>query len=229
MKSVGIISGLGPETTAKFYLQIINGCVKNKLENRPSILIESISLPVQVEREVIMEAKGKEQCLPLLLQTAQNLEKGGVDFLVMPCNSLHIFIEEIQNAVKIPILNIVEEATKLLKERNVNSISVVGTSITINSRLYTEHLQSRGIVERVPTKNQQKALDKIVYRIVKNGPNSEDRRELENILHALPRGDMQPILLACTDLQLLEPSLNNVRIYDTFEILVDATIREICN
>jgi len=65
-------------------------------------------------------------------------EKAGADFLVMPCNSLHVFIDEIRNAVGIPVLSIIEETVRFLKANNLQKVGIVSTSATIfiKGRLY---------------------------------------------------------------------------------------------
>ena len=109
MKSVGIIGGLGPETTAKFYLELISSCQIYNKKAYPRILISSVALPYKIEKEAMVENKNIRKCLPFLLSEAKSLEKAGADFLVMPCNSLHVFIEDIRKTVNIPVLSILEE------------------------------------------------------------------------------------------------------------------------
>lgn len=57
MKTVGIIGGLGPETTSEFYLDIIFGTYKQSKEQRPGILISSVPLPYQIEADLIEKGK----------------------------------------------------------------------------------------------------------------------------------------------------------------------------
>ena len=123
MKTVGIIGGLGPETTSEFYLDIIFSCYKKTKEARPGIIIASVPLPYQIEEDLITKNIGSERYIPFLVNEAKRLEKAGADFLVMPCNSLHVFIKEIRNAVDIPVLSIVEETVKFLKKNNLNLVT----------------------------------------------------------------------------------------------------------
>ena len=96
MKTVGIIGGLGPETTSEFYLDIVFSCQKKDRTARPPILISSVPMPYQIEEDAIEKNIGIERISPFLLTEAKRLEKAGADFIVMPCNSLHVFIEEIR-------------------------------------------------------------------------------------------------------------------------------------
>lgn len=226
MKTVGIIGGLGPETTAEFYLEIIRLCSgKNKL-SRPPILIWSIPLPYQIEKEAITKAKGEEKNTPYLIEAAEKLEKAGADFLVMPCNSLHIFIEEIRKAVKIPVLSIVEETVRFLKNQAVKNVGLLATSITINHGLYSKKLNNNGIKEFIPSQNEQIELNKIIYRIVNNKYSNKDKEKLNSIIGNLKKKGLKTFILACTDLQILAPDNLGIKIYDTMKILAEATAKK---
>ena len=122
MKTIGIIGGLGPETTSEFYLRLIfKSYQKNKIQ-RPPILMWSIPMEYKIENDLIQSATGEERYIPYLIEAAKRLESGGADFLVVPCNSVHIFIEEIRKAVGIPVLSIVEETANFLKEQNIEKV-----------------------------------------------------------------------------------------------------------
>ncbi|MBI2268350.1 MAG: hypothetical protein HYU80_02760 [Candidatus Blackburnbacteria bacterium] len=64
MKTVGIIGGLGPETTARFYQEIIASCFEKNKDKRPPILIWSVPLPYKIEEDLIKNAQGEERYLP---------------------------------------------------------------------------------------------------------------------------------------------------------------------
>src|SRR3989338_4094567 len=127
MRTVGIIGGMGPETTARFYLEVIFKCYKKNKRQRPPILLWNTPLEYRIEEDLIKHAKGSERYVPYLIEAAKNLEKGGADFLVIPCNSVHIFIEKIRNEVKIPVLSIVEETEKFLRKKKSKQIGLLAT------------------------------------------------------------------------------------------------------
>ena len=227
MKTVGIIGGLGPEATTKFYLEVISGCTKSNQRDHPSILIYSVPLPLKLEKECILDAQNEEKCIPYLLNAAKILEKGGADFIVMPCNSLHLFIEEIRRAVKIPVLSIVEETIKHLNNNKIKAVGVLATSITINNGLYQNQLEANGIKNINPDELYQTELSKIIYKLVIDDYTEADKDMFNDISGNLIRKGAKSIILACTDLQLLSPFNDKVKFIDTMQVLVDTTIREL--
>ncbi|MFA4975371.1 MAG: amino acid racemase [Candidatus Paceibacterota bacterium] len=227
MKTVGIIGGLGPETTAEFYLELVFSCQKLNKVHRPEIIISSVPLPYDIEKDAIANGIGEERCVPFLLDAAKKLEKAGADFIVMPCNSLHTFIKEIRSAVKIPVLNIVEETTKFLKKENIVKVGIISTAITLNKKLYENSFVANGIKQITLDDFQQAKIGKIIHNLVSNRYDNKDREKLIEIINDFERKGVEYVVLACTDLQLLLPHHPKLKIYDSMKIFIDATIEEI--
>lgn len=227
MKSVGIIGGVGPETTSEFYLKIIFQCQKLNATARPSVVIASVPLLFEIERDLIASNKGAERYIPFLVKEAQRLEKSDVDFIVMPCNSLHVFIDEIRDAVSIPVLSIVEETISYLGTNNMKSIGLISTSATIANRVYEDKLNESGIDFVTPNDLQKAKMDKIIQRLVEGQHLNSDRELVLEVVDDLVKKGIDGVALACTDLQLLLPRSNKVTIFDTMDVLAQATVRNI--
>jgi len=227
MKTIGIIGGLGPETTSEFYLDIVFSCAKKDKTARPSIIISSVPLPYQIEEDLILRSEGMERYIPYLTAEAQRLEKAGADFIVVPCNSLHVFIENIRSVVKIPVLSIVEETVKFLKQEKMKKVGIVSTSATIKNKLYENAFAEHRIEYIAPNELQQARMGKFILNLVVGQQKNRDREELISIINDFEDKDLDCVILACTDLQLLIPSHKNLRIFDTMKIFADASVEEI--
>ena len=227
MKTVGIIGGLGPETTAEFYLDVIFSCQKKSKTSRPAIIIASVPLPYKIEEDLIMKNEGAERCIPFLVNEAKRLEKADADFIVMPCNSLHVFIKEIRDAVDIPVLSIIEETVKFLKKNNLNKVGIVSTSATIKNKLYENAFAKNKIGYETPDDFQQAKMGKFILNLVTGMQNNKDREELIQIIDDFTKKNVDCVVLACTDLQLLIPQHQKLKIFDTMKILADTTVEEI--
>ena len=227
MKTVGIIGGLGPETTAEFYLEIIFGCYEQNKEARPPILIWNVPLRYAIEDDLLKKASGEERYLPYLIDAAKRLEKGGADFLVMPCNTLHTFIREIRQAVKIPVLSIVEETAKFLKSNKIREVGILATSSSLKKSLYEKALKAEGIKQIVPDGFEQVKIGRMISKLVMNRHANKDREELLKIINTFEKKGVKNVILACTDLQLLIPEHQRLKIYDTMKIFAQATIEKI--
>ncbi len=227
MKSVGVIGGLGPETTAEFYLEVIFQCQKQNNTQRPLIVISSVPLLFEIERDLISSNTGKERYVPFLVEEAKRLEKSGVDFLVMPCNSLHVFIDEIRQSVSIPVLSIVEETAKHLNEQGFKKVGLISTSATVANNVYEKTLEENSIQFVVPDDLQKAKMDKIIQRLISGQHLNSDRDLVLEIIRGLSSQGVDCVALACTDLQLLLPTSNDVTVFDTMKVLASSTAAKI--
>ena len=227
MKSVGIIGGLGPETTAEFYLELVFGCQKANQKSRPEIVISNVPLPLEVERDFIEKNEGIERYIPFLITEAKRLEKSGMDFLVIPCNSVHVFIEEIRNSVNIPVLSIIEETAKYVKSNKFKKVGIVSTSVTVKRHVYENIFKKESINFVVPNELQLAELSKIIHNLVNGIHLNKDREIMLSVINDLKKQGVDAIALACTDLQMLLPSDDEIVIFDTMKVLANSTISEI--
>jgi aspartate racemase len=227
MKSVGVIGGLGPETTSEFYLEVIFQCQKRNDSQRPLIVISSVPLPFEIERDLIATNTGKERYIPFLTQEARRLEKSGVDFIVMPCNSLHVFIEEIRKSVSIPVLSIVEETAKYVVGQKFKKVGLISTSATVANKVYETKLVEEKVDFVLPNDLARAQMDKIIQRLIEGQHLNKDRETVIAIIKELVESNVDCVALACTDLQLLIPHVEDVVVFDTMKVLADSTVNMI--
>ena len=223
IKTLGIIGGLGPETTARFYMEIVFACSKSS-GRRPQILISNVAVPLSVEKELITEARNEKNILPFLINAARQLEKGGADFIVIPCNTVHIFIEEIRQSVSIPVLSIIEETSTFLRKEKIKEVGVFATTVTIKNKLFDENLKNRGIKIITPEALNQFKMGVIINNLVNN---QQTRKDREDFLKIIKSTNTKNVILACTDLQILEPKIQGIQIFDTMDILAKAAIKRV--
>lgn len=228
VKTLGIIGGMGPDTTSEFYLKLVNchSCLRELA--RPPILISSVPLEYALEKEVIVNSRRLEEYLPILIKAAQGLERGGADFLVMPCCSLHLFIEELRQAVSIPMLSIIDEVGAFFHQKDTKRVAVLGTKVTVSNQLFSQVFAKQGIQEVCPFATEQELLSMHIHRLVISGASSESALFLKELLYSLSDRGASHALLACTDLQLvIDSEMSVLPIVDSLELLLDATKREL--
>jgi len=226
MKIVGILGGLGPSTTAEFYNELNRIFFERKLVAKPPILISNIPLPFQVEEDALIRNKGIERYLPYLIKEAMRLEKAGADFLVLPCNSMHIYIEELRNAVKIPVMSIIEENVKFIQNKGIDRLGIISTAMTLKFQLYEIKFKQNGIQYISPPEEDQDYLNQLILSIVNGKTKNKERSRLNNIIDDFRHHEIEYILLACTDLQELKPAHATIKIYDSMKIYVESTVKK---
>lgn len=168
--------------------------------------------------------------LPYILKSIDRLNKSNVDFIIMPCNTLHIFIDKLREKSKVPFLSIIEETEKVIKKNGFRKIGLMGTTKTIESGIYQEILNDKNLEVVTPTKEDQKLVSDIEIKILRDNISVKDVRKMENILKNLIKRGVDSIILGCTDFQLIINQKDfEVEIFDSMTILADSTYKHMVN
>lgn len=224
MKLIGIVGGMGPEATCDLYLKIIRNTPANNDQDHIRTIIDSN--PKIPDRTAFIVGQGPDP-RPLLVETAKNVEKAGACFLVLPCNTAHYFHKDVQEAVGIPVLHMMEEVARYLKGK-VDQVGILATSGTLRTGLYEKALSAVGIKPIVPGEDDQEKVMESIY-LVKAG-NLERGREiiLEQGRQLAARG-AQAVIAGCTEIPLiLKQGDLDVHVVDATEILAKACVRFAC-
>ncbi len=229
MKTAGIIGGFGPEAKVAFQLKMVELFRAQNQTHRPPILIWNTPIPLQIEEDLLLRSKGVRRFLPFLLEAAQKLEHAGADFIVLPCNTLHIFINEIRKSVKIPVLSIVEETADFLDTSGIEKIGLFASRQTIKDKLHEMKLRKFNIRVVIPSLSDQRKVDILINQIIADSSKKSSKDTLSKIAHKFLKKGIRDILLACTDLQLVFPKISGVHVHDTLHVLAMATVRELLN
>lgn len=227
MKTVWIIWGFWPETTSKFYTELNE--IAHSLHNtvRPPIMLYNVPILYDIERDFILTWKWIERYLPYLLDAWKILENSWADFIVIPCNSIHILIQELRQAITIPIVSIVEETIDFISKNKLDNVWIISSLATVKSELYNSPLKVGGIKYFIPPDFSQKYIDSIILNLVTWNYSSNEKKILLEIITSLKESWADSIFLACTDLQLIVNDLVQIPVFDTMKILVNSTVDKI--
>jgi aspartate racemase len=227
MKTLGIIGGVGPASTAEFYLKISYDCQKRNHVSRPNIVIGSVPAPYKVEREMILQ--NVNNYTPLLLAEAKRLQNADADFLVMPCNTLHCDIEAIRGATTIPVISIVDTSIAYIRDEKYKKVGLLATAATVKRNIYSDVFEENNIEFILPSVHEQSILNELIVNLVDGRCLENNRQFVHGVIDRLKSQGADCIALACTELQLLKPEedRDDLPIFDTMSILAEATVDEI--
>lgn len=217
-KVIGILGGMGPEATADLFLKIIRLTPASRDQDHIRVIIDSN--PKIPDRTAYILGKGEDP-FPALLETALNLKKAGVNFIIMPCNTAHYFLERLEKETGLPFISIVDAAVEELKIKIASpaKVGILATDGTIKAEIYHKGLKREGFIPVVPSDEKQKIVMKCIYEGVKAGKISEAREWIKEPLKELANLGVKAIILGCTEL----PILVSGDYYDGI-IIVDATM-----
>ena len=195
---IGILAGMGPKSTGPFIDTVVAECqtiygAKHDMDF-PHMMIYSCPTPFYMDRPIDHEAMKKA-----IIDGAQKLESTGVEFLAMPCNTAHLYFEELQRSLSVPILNIVDETLQAIPE-NTKRVALLATEATVQAGIYQDGIIKRNI-EYIHHEKWQESINQIISCI--KGGKIEKAHELWNALVLQLRDEVDTAIIACTDLNVV--------------------------
>lgn len=218
MYKLGVIGGMGPLATVKFYDKVVlNTEAHNDNEHIDLIVLNHSTMPDRTR--CIIENKNTE-FLNEIKKDLEILDKIGVDIVAIPCNTSHYFYDEFKNFANLRIINMIEETILEIKRRGIKKVAVFGTLGTLNSKVYNKYAEKNGIeVKELSLEDKNSVMD-IIYKI-KETNNLENKKFVE-ILNKYCDDETIGII-ACTELSLLDIS-KNMNTIDALDVLVNKSI-----
>jgi len=227
-KILGVIGGLGPETGCKFCLNV-NNKFKPLTLRQPHILLDNLPISQEAEERLINGGPSQEH-FDLLVESVHRMNKLDADLIVIACNTVHIFIEELRRKSAIPILSIIEETAKKCRAMKLTKVGLLGSTKTIQSGLHSNELKKWNIGSITPSEIDQRFVSECIIRIINNKIKDNDKERMINIIEKLEKEGARGIILGCTELPLLISNQDaNVPIINTTQILEDSSINHLIN
>ena len=165
MKTVGIIGGIGPESTIEYYRGIVAVYRERQTDGSyPSIILNSINLKVLID---LITANELQRAADHLVDQLQPLAHAGVDFGVIAAGTPHIVFDEVRARSPIPLISIVEATCDAAVELNLKKIALFGTRFTMQGSFYQSVFAKAGITLVVPEPDEQEYIhDKYMNDLV---------------------------------------------------------------
>ena len=220
------MGGMGPEATIDLYAKITQHTDAEVDQDHLRVIVDS-NPKIPSRQAAILE--GGEDPTSALCETARNLERAGADFLVIPCNSAHVFLSPVRQSVNIPVLSMVEETANAVRDRfpELRTVGLMAATAIMDTRLYARAFDEGGISTVVPTADEQRLVMDAIFSVKAGDKGGRIKAQLQTVAEELVSRGAQAIILACTELPLvIGPSDIEVPVVDATEVLALAAIRE---
>ena len=228
MKTLGIIGGLGPESTVDYYQRIIALYRERTRDGSyPEFIIASVNLRKGLN---FMEAGDLAGMADYLLEAIGKLARSGADFGVISANTPHIVFDDVAAKSPIPLISIVEATCAAAKARKLQRLALFGTRYTMQASFYPKVFSRERIELLVPERDDQNYIhDKYFRELVPGKFLPETCAGLLAIVDRMKaRSDIDGVVLAGTELPLLlrDPEYHAIPFLDTTKIHVEAAVAE---
>ena len=228
MKKLGLVGGMGPESTIPYYHDIVYG-VQKKMGNQffPNLTIESVNV-FDVLR--LCGEEKYDELTTYLMQAIDNLAKSGADFAALSANTPHIIFDRLNAQSPIPLISIVDATCEEAERRNYTKIGLLGTIFTMTGEFFKKPFYEKNIEIITPSISEMNFINDKISSELELGMVKEDTlKEFQKIiLRMKEENDIQAIVLGCTELPLLlNDSVSPVPCLDTMQIHINSIVETI--
>lgn len=225
MKKIGLVGGIGPESTIDYYKGIIEAFKPTYAQyGNPEIGIESIDLRALM---VLAENGRWDKIAELIGGRFEMLHSSGAEIGAIASNTPHKVFDEIQGMTSLPLMSIVESTRDYAQSNNLDKLCLLGTKYTMESDFYQTVFESDNIDIVVPSEEEQKYIHEKIFSEIEYGIINKDTKAgfLSIIQRVVDSDNVTGIILGCTELpMIIKPEDISVSCLDTTSIHVSSIV-----
>ena len=219
-KRIGILGGISYEST-KHYYDLIHK--KYYERNNDYFFPEVVVFSLNFQRFTDYENSDTKRYVEYILEGIQGLEAAGVDCIIMAANSPHSVYSHLVNQTRVPIYSISDATIKKAEELKLRKLLLLGIKHTMDSTFYPESGRKNGIDVFVPSEEEKRIIDEIIFSELCMGKVTEISKKV--LLDIIQNHTVDGVILGCTELPLIikEEDLD-VTVLNTLDIHVDSVL-----
>ena len=218
MKPIGLIGGLTYVSTIEYY-RYLNELTNEKLGDAEAAKIIMYSVNFG-DIKVLTEAGDWDGISVMMRDAAKKIENAGAACLLLGANTMHKIFDEIQAAIKIPIIHVAEAVAKEIRRAGLRKVGLLGTRFTMQEAFYSDHLTKLGIETIIPGQDDVEFINyTIYYEFSKNIFSDETKAAYLDIISKLKQRGAEGIIMGCTEIpSLINQSDCDLPLFDTVKI-----------
>jgi aspartate racemase len=216
----GILGGMGPLAHVEFERRLIQKSLERGAtcdQDHPVwVLVGASNVPDRTRSL----SGDTEDCTPWLVHYGRLLERTGVDFMIVTCNTSHAFYDRVQPQLNIPWIHLMDHTAQFIVQNHpcLRRIGVLATDGTLRTGLYTDSLLDVGLMPIVPMLGStvQSQIMQLIYNpewgIKSTGVWVSDQalEQLQQSVDWLKQQGAELIIAGCTELSVALARMNQL-------------------
>jgi aspartate racemase len=225
-RTVGIVGGVGPESTADYYRRFIERWrVRGPANTYPHVLVDSLNsraaLGAMLEGDI-------EPSVRLFGASVERLAGAGAGVAMVASVMMHMAYDRVAAAAPIPMLSILEALANAATNQRLHRLGVLGARPTVEGAFFARPFEVAGIALVRPEEADRAWVHEIYFaELVRGQFRDAVRDRLVGIIRAMRERDgIDGVILAGTELPLIlrDPEYAGVPALDAIGIHVEAAI-----
>lgn len=225
MQKIGLIGGIGPESTVSYYRQLVEG-VKQRLGDHilPKLSIETLNA---FEVFAYCKQEQYDALAEYVLEGIHSLAAAGAKYAALTGNTPNIVFEQLKVKSPIPLVSAIEATVTVAKARSVRKVGLLGTVFTMKNTFFVKPFEREGITVVIPNASEIEYIQGKIESELEHGVvTNETRAGFVQIIEDMKsRTGIEQVILGCTELPLLlSDECSPVPCLDTVSIHVAALV-----
>lgn len=221
MRKIGLVGGISWVSTIDYY-RFINEGVNEQLGglNFAECLIYSLNFGD-------VQDKTWEGSFDLLLNACRSLKHSGVEGIVLCANTAHLFADQLQEKIALPVIHIGTETAKAINATGIKNVALLGTVFTMEKDFYIKKLEDHGLNVLVPSNKETRDYIQFTLKeeLGRGVILEETRAQYIQIINDLIKEGAEGIILGCTEIPMLISQDDfAVPVFDTTKIHCQAIV-----
>jgi aspartate racemase len=225
--SVGLVGGLGPESTIDYYRRILEAWGQAEPSSARSLVIDSLD----VRRALGLVDTDRPALVEYLLNSLRRLARAGVDFAAITANTPHIVFDELAARSPVPLVSIVEACAEEAQRRGLRRLALLGTRFTMEASFYPDVFKRYDMAVIVPAGADRAWIhERYVGQLLAGDFRDDTRRDVVSLIGRMRDEEgIDGVVLGGTELPLLlsAEAVGGVPVLDTTALHVAAIVRRL--
>jgi aspartate racemase len=225
VRTIGIVGGIGPESTIDYYRLLLARAPELAGTRSPQIVINSVDFWAM---RGLLDSGDDAGLADMLVRDIEVLARAGAGLAIIAANTPHMVFDRVQPRVAVPLVSIVEATREAAETQGLRRLGLLGTRFTTRARFYPEVFAARGLEVVAPEKDDLEYVhDKYVGELVEGRFLDSTREGLVGVMQRLrDRAGVDGVILGGTELPLILRDVPfDLPLLDTTRIHVDAALR----
>jgi len=227
-KLIGIIGGIGPESTIDYYRLFVSIYREHRPDAYPPVIINSIDLAKALK---LVSSGDLAGLAAYVLEEIHRLARAGATHGLLSSNTPHIVFDQIEDSSPIPLISIVDTACRAAAERKLKRVGLFGTRFTMQGGFYQKVFAREGIEVAIPDPGDQDFIhDTYLNELVNGIVRTETRGRYIGIARSMKAEQgIEALILGGTELPLLLRGAIDigVMLLDTAHLHVERAVAEL--
>ncbi len=230
-KTIGILGGMGPVASADTYVELTKMCQQKykcvQDADFPAVVLYSLPLLEFSHEGFLDDADQRTSILNQLKNALQKLEKAGANIIIIDCNTVHHFFNDLQASIAIPIINLIDVTVEKIKSSGYTNVAVLCSQTSHDVGLYTTPLQNANVHVLTTNETEQTIVNNAILAVMGGNVTMQDIGAINGLIEKFTDDGAQCIILGCTEISNIAKQLTHKAILIDSEALAIARAMEL--